>query len=126
MPPANTSVSIPPNAAANEPINPFKRGGTLEQGELDARRASVNSQNAWVRRFHGRFASVITTCPLRLNLAVAEQACAGMSLGQWRRRARLAEVGCPVPVPDLRHVFEVLPNVVVVFVELPVERVDYV
>jgi len=60
------------------------------------------------------------------TLAVAEQTCARMSLSQWRRSARLAEIGCPVPVPDLRHVFQVLSNVVVMFVQLPVERVDYV
>ena len=64
--------------------------------------------------------------PASLHLAITEQTCAGMSLGQWRRSARLAEVGCPLPVSDLRHVFQVLSNVVVVLVQLPVERVDYV
>ncbi len=64
--------------------------------------------------------------PASLQLAITEQTCAGMSLGQWRRSAPLAEVGCPSPVSDLGHVFQVLPNVVVVFVQLAVERVDYV
>ncbi len=52
----------------------------------------------------------------RRPLAIAEDASARMSLGQPRRSARLAKISRPVPVPDLRHVFQVLSNVVVVFV----------
>jgi len=51
-----------------------------------------------------------------LRLTVAKQTSAWMSLGQWRRSARLAKVSRPSPVPDLRHVFQVLPNIVVMFV----------
>src|SRR5664280_2203691 len=49
-------------------------------------------------------------------LAIAEHAPARMSLGQWRRSARLVEISRPSPVPDLRHIFQVLSNIVVVLV----------
>jgi hypothetical protein len=61
-----------------------------------------------------------------LHLAIAEHASARMSFGQWRGSGWLAEISCPLPVPDLRHIFEMLSDVVVVFVQLPVEHVDYI
>jgi hypothetical protein len=43
-----------------------------------------------------------------------------MSLGQWNWRGGFAEIGRRPPVPDLGHVFKVLADVVVMFIELPV------
>jgi hypothetical protein len=50
--------SDPLNSAVQ---NPSKRVAGLEQGKFDARRATIDRQNAWVRWF----ASVGIVCPLR-------------------------------------------------------------
>src|ERR1700728_3601493 len=47
-----------------------------------------------------------------------------MSLGQWSRRSGFTEVRRPLPVLDLWHVFKVLTDVVVMFIELPAEHLD--
>ena len=60
------------------------------------------------------------------HLAIGEYASARMPFSQRRRSAQLAEIGCPSPVPDLRHIFQVLSNVVVMFVESSIEHVHYV
>jgi len=49
-----------------------------------------------------------------------------MTLGQRRRSGWLAEIRRPLPVPDLGHIFQMLSNVVVVFVQLSIEHVDHV
>ena len=59
-----------------------------------------------------------------IALAIAEHIRVRMALGQRWRSARFAEVGGPMPVPDIRHIFQMLANVAVVFVELAVEQVD--
>ncbi len=55
------------------------------------------------------------------GLTVREHRLLGMSLGQRSRSSGIAEVRRPLPVPDLGHILKVFANVVVVFVQLPVE-----
>jgi hypothetical protein len=47
-----------------------------------------------------------------------------MSLGQWNWRDGIAEVLGPLPVTDLRHIFEMLSNIVVVALQFLIEKVD--
>src|SRR5579863_4388773 len=47
-----------------------------------------------------------------------------MALGERRRVTRICKVLRPVPIPYLWHVFEVLANVDMVLVKLPVEHVN--
>jgi hypothetical protein len=50
MPPGNTGVSSSLNSALQ---NPSERVTGLYQRELDARRAAIDRQDAWVSWFHG-------------------------------------------------------------------------
>jgi hypothetical protein len=61
---------------------------------------------------------------LVLGSAIAEQGGAGMSFGERRRRAGLAEVGRPTPVANLGHIFEMFPNIRSVLEALGPEHVD--
>ena len=41
-------------------------------------------------------------------------------------RYRFTEVSRPMPISDLRHIFEMLSNILMMFVQLSVEHIDYV
>ena len=47
-----------------------------------------------------------------------------MSLGKWSRGGGIAEVLCPLPVPDLRHILQIFADIVVVALQFLVEEVD--
>ena len=63
---------------------------------------------------------------MNMRLGVGEELGARLSLRKWCRSRRFAEVFCPTPVPDFRHILKMLPNVYVVLVQFPVEHVDCV
>jgi hypothetical protein len=74
---------------------------------IDRFNLQPSGESSWIAQY------VPVTC---FPLAISKQVGARMSLRQWRRNAELAEISRPAPVPDLRHIFEMLPNVVVVLV----------
>src|SRR5664279_1373922 len=47
-----------------------------------------------------------------------------MPLGERSRGGGITEVLCPLPVPDLRHILQVLTDIVVVALQFLVEEVD--
>ena len=69
--------------------------------------------------FHG---SAFFPTPL---LYESVNSCAArLPLRQRRRSRRLAEILRPTPIPNLRHVLKMLPDVRVMLVQFPVEHVD--
>lgn len=66
----------------------------------------------------------VPECHGSRSSAIGEQRCTRMSLGERRRLARLGEVARPTPVPDLRHVLQVLSNVEIMVKKAPVKIVD--
>ena len=56
-------------------------------------------------------------------LAVREDGFRRMSLGHGRGRGGITEILRPLPVSDLRHILEVLANIVVVALQLLFEEV---
>src|SRR5580692_9615775 len=67
--------------------------------------------------------TVLTTSCL-CRLAVGEECLAGVSFGHWSRGKRFAEVRRPLPVSNLRHIFQVMTDVVVMFIQFPAEHLD--
>src|SRR6202044_2946610 len=47
-----------------------------------------------------------------------------MSLSQGRGRTRLTEIGGPMPIPYVRHILQVLTDVLVVLEQPAVEHID--
>src|ERR1700674_4379817 len=49
-----------------------------------------------------------------------------MSYRQRRWSGGLAEILCPTPIPNFRHILKVLPDISMVLTQFPVEHVDHV
>ena len=62
--------------------------------------------------------------PSSVPLAIGEDSLARMPLRQRRRGSWIAEILGPLPVPDLRHILQVLANIVVMFIQLLAKESD--
>src|ERR1700722_6433407 len=60
----------------------------------------------------------------RQKLGVRENLAARLTFRQWRWLGRIAEILRPTPIPDFRQILEMLADVRVMLVELPVEHID--
>src|ERR1035441_3275079 len=90
---------------------------------------SISPPRCWSSGNEGRYrklcaitasASISNGC----RLTVGEHGFLRMTLGKRSRAGSIAKVLSPLPVSDLRHIFEVYADIVVVALQFLVEEVD--